>query len=875
MAFDQRTVCDLWNPADCEGTAACPPRCPRFRDDAGLAHTVYRLEDCPPPAVDRTREQFGPVPTDADVFVALDGETPVGVATLGTDSGRVALADDADPSVGTELARQLVAHARTDGESAVPNDGSGARAEATLSLSGADEVLDHLVDAGLATDGARDGAVAVGLDTASAARTTRAPVDRADYPVDDDFSALFEPDRVAVVGATDREGAIGRVVVENLRASFEGSVVPVTSRADSVLGLHAVDDVADADADLAVIVLPADAAVDAVRRAGEAGVEAVAVLSAGFGEADGAGQRRERELASVVDEHGLTLVGPNALGVCSTRRAMNASFAPDLPDAGGVSVVSHSGALVTATLDWADATGVGVRDVVSVGNGVGVDVPALLRHWGSDPGTDVVFAYLEDVRAGRRFVEAAREVSRTTPVVVLKSGRTESGAAAAASHTGALVGDDAGFQAAFDAANVIRADSQRAAYDFVESFATQPLPRGDGVAVVTNAGGPGVLATDAVGRTGLSVADLSAETRDRLASRLPDAASAGNPVDVLGDATVARFTEAVDVVLADPAVDAAVVVSTPHPLVDQAELVRAVGDAGRRYGKPVVTSLSGGPRPDPVTDALAESGVPNFPDAGSAADALAAMAEYASRRVEPGSTEDPATEPVDKPTDEALPLDGSILGVDAMELLSGYGIEIPAGGLATSPAEAGAVAESLPGPVVLKVSSPDLPHKTEVGGVEVGVEADMVEATTADMLATVRGNAPAADLRGVLVQELVDTDGVECVVGVTRHPRFGPVVTFGLGGVLVEHLDDVAHGLAPLSRAEADRLTRRIEGASILDGARGREPVDRDALVDALVGLSRLAAAHPELRDLEVNPLVATPDGAVAVDFHATVDGDD
>nr|WP_303646845.1 acetate--CoA ligase [Haloarchaeobius salinus] len=874
MVSEQRPVCDLWNPADCTGTVDCPPRCPRFLDDAGRPHTVYSLGDCPTATAERARGLFDCLADDADALVALDGETPVGAAALEDGSRRVELGDDAAPSVGTELVRQLVAHERTAGASLAgadyPQD-----PDTTLDVSAPGVVVDRLVDAGLATNGVETGddTVTVDLGGDAASRTTRPPVSRADYPVGDDFSALFEPDRVAVVGATDREGAIGRVVVENLRTSFEGSVVPVTSRADSVLGLHAVDDVADADADLVVVVLPADAAVDAVRRAGEAGVGTVAVLSAGFGESDDAGRRRERQLASVVDEHDLTLVGPNALGVCSTRRRMNASFAPTLPDAGGVSVLSHSGALVTATLDWADATGVGVRDVVSVGNGAGLDVPALLRYWGSDPETDVVLMYLEDLPSGRRFVEAARAVSRTTPIVVLKSGRTGHGAAAAASHTGALVGDDAGFQAAFDAAGVVRADSQQAAYDLVRSFATQPLPRGDAVAVVTNAGGPGVLATDAVDEAGLSLADLSDETRERLDAVLPDAASAANPVDVLGDATVDRFVDALDIVLADRAVDAAVVASTPHPLVDQAALVRAVGDAGRRYGTPVVTSLSGGPRPDGVTESLAAAGVPNFPDADRAARALASLTDYASRHRARRASPDPTARGSGESADAAVSFDDDLLGVEAMDVLREYGVRTPDGELARTPAEAATAVAELTGPFVLKVVSPDLAHKTEVGGVEVGVAADAVEGATADLLARVSEHAPDATLRGVLVQELVE-EGVECLVGVTRHERFGPVVTFGLGGILVEHLDDVAHGLAPLSPADAERLLRRIDGASVLDGARGQESVDRDALVDALVGVSRLAADHPSLSELEVNPLMATPTGATAVDFQATADRD-
>lgn len=852
--MSQRHVCDLWNPGECEGTDQCPPRCPRYVAPDGRSYTVYRLDDRGGDLAERTARRFGRRPDGDRQFVAVDGDSPVGVGTLDGDRGTVDLAADADPVVGTELGRHLVAHARTLGG-------------ATLTISGRDDAIEPLVDEVDAT--VVDEGIEVDLRDEASERTTRSPARRADYPVGEDFSSLFAPDRVAVVGATDREGAIGRVVVENLLDSFDGEVIPVTSRTDSVLGIPAVDDVAKAKADLAVVVLPADAAVDAVLAAGESGVETVAVLSAGFGETDEEGSRREQALRDAVEAYDLTLVGPNALGVVSTRRRMNASFAPEIPDAGGVSVLSHSGALITATLDWATARGIGVRDVVSVGNGVGIDEADLLRYWGGDPETDVVFAYLEDVSDGRRFVEAAREVSRTTPVVVLKSGRSEAGARAAASHTGAIVGDDAGFDAAFEAAGVVRADSQQSAYDLLEAFARQPLPHGDRVAVVTNAGGPGVLATDAVAGADVSLAALAADTRDRLAEALPDAASVANPLDVLGDATVDRFADALDAVLADGNVDAAVVVSTPHPLVDQAELVRSVGDAGRRHGKPVVTCLSGGPLSGRVANALADAGVPNFPDADRAADALATMAAYARTRTAPETTPTPVAADADA-VDAVLSRGPGVLGVDAMDLLEAYGIPTPASSFATTRDDAVQAAASMDGPVAMKVASPDLPHKTDAGGVRVGVEPGDVGRAFDDIVETVRENAPEAAVRGVLVQRMVD-EGVECVVGVTRHPRFGPVLTFGLGGVFVEHLEDVAHGLAPLSTTEASELIHRIDGSTVLDGARGDDPVDEDALADALVRVSWLAADHPELAELEVNPLVATTDGVAAVDLHATL----
>ncbi|APW99941.1 CoA-binding protein [Halobiforma lacisalsi AJ5] len=883
-------ACPVWRPDDCDGTRSCPPRCPRYVTDDGTSCTVYPLEERSD-RIDRSGLESEPdIPPDGyrdgdPALVAVDdGDRPLafGFAVADDGAASVTLEAGADPEVGTELARQLVARRRAD-------DGS----PGTLSIRGPRASLSRLAaelgDGGtfvdLESSGAADetdsrdeeGVLEVDLESPGAARTGHSPARRADVAAPRDVGALVDPETVAVVGATDREGSIGRLVVENLRDGFEGEVVPVTDRHESVLGLETAPSLSAlrGDVDLAVVVLPRDAALEAVREAGETGVDAVAVLSAGFGESDDEGASREAELRELAAEHDLALIGPNALGVASTRGDMNASFAPEIPSAGGVSVLSHSGAMITAILDWADAEGVGVRDVVSLGNAAGLDEATLLRHWGRDPETSVVLAYLEDVSDGRAFVEAAREVTASTPVVALKSGRSEAGREAAASHTGALLGDDAGFDAAFDEAGVIRVDSQRSLYDLVALLESQPLPAGDRVAVVTNAGGPGVLATDAVAASDLSLAEFGAETERELERALPDAASAANPVDVLGDADVDRFVDALETVLAAPSVDAAIVVTTPHPLVSRADLARAVGDAGRRYGVPVVTCFSGGPLEGPVQDALSAAGVPNYPDAERAATALGAAASYAADRREPRTPADPVDadhERVESAVRERLRAGETTLGVESLDALEAYGVSTPAATLATTRAEAVDAAREIGGPVAMKAVTPALSHKTDVGGVAVDVPPDEAGETYDRLRERVASNAPGATVRGVLVQEMAP-DGVECLVGVTRHPRFGPLVTFGLGGVFVEHLEDVAHALAPLSRFDAEELIRSIEADGVLEGARGRPPADVDALGDALVRLSWLAVEQPAIRELEVNPLVVTGDDALAVDFQAELEG--
>lgn len=864
--------CPMWRPHECNGTDECPPRCPRYVAPDGTAYTVYSHDDCPTALLDAMGETFEAPPNATLTLVVTDGDDLIGRATLTeedpadsperTTAGRgvIELVAD-DPAAGAELGRQLVARA-------------DALALQTLSIEGAPEVLDRLGDE-LAVE-RNEGQLTVPLGTPLVETMSLPPSRRGDITASLDLSSLVAPDSVAVVGATDRENAIGRVVMENLLSSFDGDVIPVTPRRDEVLGIPAIDSLADADVppDLAVIILPAAAALDAVRTAGSAGVEAVAVLSAGFGETGDSGRRREAELREIADAHDLVLIGPNALGLLNPWKGLNASFAPVMPDPGSVSIVSHSGALITAALDWAAATGVGVNNAVSLGNAAGIDEAELLRYWGNDPDTEVVFAYLEDVADGDRFVEAAREVSASTPIVVLKSGRSEAGARAAASHTGALVEDDSGFDAAFDAAGVVRARSLEEAFDLTKAFTRQPSPMGDRVAVVSNAGGPAVLTTDAIDEVDLTLASFSEETTARLGESLPDAASVSNPVDVLGDAEVDRIGTALEICLADPNVDAAIVVSTPHPLVSQSDLVRAVGAASRRYGKPVVTCLSGGPTPEDVHQALNAASLPNYSDPTRAAETLATMAAYTDRRRRP--SEDPVRPLADREQVQSVlrhtMVEGSgALGVDAMELLDAYGIPTPRDELARTRTEAVEAAQRMDSDVVLKVASPDIAHKTDVGGVRVGVSPTEVGQVYDEIIEDVEAVAPDAEIEGILVQEMV-SDGVECLIGVTRHSRFGAVVTFGLGGVFVEHLEDVVHGLAPLSHAEALRLVQGIDGASILEGARGAEGVDLDAIADALVRLSWFALDHPVVEEFEVNPLVATPDGVCALDFQLSLD---
>ncbi|WP_225334218.1 acetate--CoA ligase alpha subunit [Halomicrobium urmianum] len=694
------------------------------------------------------------------------------------------------------------------------------------------------------------------------------------------LSTLFAPDRVAVIGATESEGAVGRAITENLQATYDGEVVAVNPNADEVLGLPCHDAVADAEdadeIDVAVVVVPPGIAVDAIREAGEAGIRNVVVITAGFGETGSEGAARERELREVAEEHDLNLVGPNSLGVMSTPRGLNATFGNEMAREGDISFMSQSGAFVTAVLDWAAERDVGFKDIVSLGNKAVLDEGDFVAEWGDDPDTDVILGYLEDVDEGAEFIETAREVTRETPIVMVKSGRTDAGASAAASHTGAMAGSEEAYEAGLEQAGVLRVETVQELFDYAQILADQPLPDGDEVAIVTNAGGPGVMTTDAVGDADLSLAEFDDETIETLSESLPEEANIYNPVDVIGDAPAERFELALETVLQDDGVAMAVVVACPTAVVDFEELAEVVIDCQREYGQPVATTLMGAKSTGPAEARLNDAGVPTYFDPARAVDSLDALRRYDEIRsrehVEPATFDvdrERAREVIERGVDRG----SNRLGVEAMELLDAYGIPTPEGEVVDSPSDAERVAAGIDGDVVMKIVSPDILHKSDIGGVEVGVSAEDVRDTYEDLVVRAREYQRDATIVGVQVQEMVDLDsGTETIVGTKRDPQFGPLVLFGLGGIFVEVLEDSTVRVAPVTEPEATEMIDDIESAPLLRGARGTEPVDEAAIVETIQRLSQLVTDFPSILELDVNPLVATPEGVTAVDLRLTID---
>jgi Acyl-CoA synthetase (NDP forming) len=695
------------------------------------------------------------------------------------------------------------------------------------------------------------------------------------------LTELFDPDRVAVVGATARDGAVGRAVTSNLLDDFDGVTVPVNPKYDAVLDTPCVDDVAEADADLAVVVVPPSIVLDAIEACGEARVRNVVVITAGFGETGEAGATRERRLANIAEEYDLNLVGPNSLGIRSTPSGMNATFGPENALAGGLSFMSQSGAFVTAVLDWANDNGVGFKDVVSLGNKAVLDETDFVDHWGDDTETDVIIGYLEGIEDGREFIETARETASDTPIVVVKSGRTSAGAQAASSHTGTLAGSETAYEAGLDQAGVIRAESVDELFDAAGILGSQPLPDTDAVAIVTNAGGPGVMATDAVGDAGLDLASFASETTAALRESMPDEANVHNPVDVIGDADVDRFREALQTVLADENVGAALVLAAPTATIDFDDLGDAIRETVAETDAPVAACLMGGDRTREPKRMLQNAGIPCYFDPGRGIESLATLAEYRDIRAreyaEPMSFDvdrERASEVLSSVTDRS----DNRLGVEAMALLDAYGIPTPTGEIVDSPGRAREVAADIDGGVVMKIVSPDILHKSDIGGVAVDVADADVADTYEDLVTRARNYQPDATLLGVQVQEMVDLDaGVETIVGMNRDPQFGPLLMFGLGGIFVEVMEDTTFRVAPVSAPEAREMTEEIRSAPLLRGARGRDSVDVDAVIETIGRLSQLVTDFPAILELDVNPLVALPDAdggtnAAAVDVRLTVD---
>jgi len=597
------------------------------------------------------------------------------------------------------------------------------------------------------------------------------------------------------------------------------------------------------------------------------------VVSGGFSETGPEGAERERRLRETAAQYNMRLLGPNCIGTIDTHTPVNTTFVVGMPRTGDIAFVSQSGAVVAAVIDWARGAGVGFSRMVSMGNGADVNEIELLAEMATDPQSRVITGYLEGVADGVAFLQVATKAAREKPVVMLKVGRGEGGARAVASHTGALAGSAEAYDAAFRKAGVLRASSLEELFDWARALAWQPLPKGNRVAVLTNAGGPGILAVDALEAAGLALAPLTDATREYLASRCPPYASVSNPVDILAGSGPGTYARALDALLADETVDATVVIQAPQDWFYPTSLAEVIGEVAAGSRKPVLACVMGLASTADALNILHRQRIPNYAFPERVASTLAAM--LARRRwLETPVEQAPRVMPADSASaraivDSAIKSGTRVLGSEeTARLLEAYGVRVPAVGRATTAGEAASIADTLGYPVAIKIDSPDITHKSDVGGVEIGlVDANMVRDAFDRIMTGVRRSRPEARLEGVIVQRMVPA-GQEVIVGWKRDAQFGALMLVGSGGTEVELVRDVAVGIAPLTCREAEQMLERTLVKKRLEGWRGSPPSDRETVIDTLLRLSQMALDMPEIAELEINPLRILPgqQGAYAVD---------
>jgi len=697
---------------------------------------------------------------------------------------------------------------------------------------------------------------------------------------------IFQPHRVAVVGASDDRSKVGYTVLRNLiGAGYKGVVYPVNARRESVQGIAAYPRISQLPRvpDLVVICTPAVTLPGLIRECGEAGVLGLVILSAGFREAGAAGLALEQQMRDEWRKFdGMRIIGPNCLGIISPHNGLNASFAADSPQAGQVALISQSGALCTSLLDWAAQQNIGFSHFVSIGNMLDVGFGDLIDYFGEDPRTKSIILYVESITDARGFMSAARAFSRTKPIVAYKAGRFSESAHAAASHTGAMAGEDAVCDAAFQRAGIERVFEMRDMFDCAELLARQKLPRGPRLAIITNAGGPGVMATDTLIACRGELAKISEKTIHALNEFLPTSWSHGNPVDVLGDAPPDRFARGVEVVLADENVDAALVILTPQAMSDPTATAAQVAAVAGRVRKPILASWIGGRRIREGDRLFGAAGVPTYPTPEAAVGAFMHLVSYARNQETLYETPQdvPVTFALEEPRlraqfHELLERGHPVLTEsESKSLFEAYGIKVTKAEPAASVDEAVAIAERQGYPVVLKILSPQITHKTDVGGVALNIRNEEgLRLAHAEMMESARQKRPDAEILGVTVQRMIALDtGVELIVGMKKDATFGAVMMVGAGGITAELYRDRALALPPLNERLARRMLESLRSGPLLNGYRGKPVANVPKLIEVLIRLSYLTAHHPEIREFDVNPLFVSGDEAIALDGRVVVD---
>jgi acetyl coenzyme A synthetase (ADP forming)-like protein len=684
------------------------------------------------------------------------------------------------------------------------------------------------------------------------------------------LDAIFKPKSVAIIGASSTPGKVGYVLANNLlKSGYPGPVYLINIKGEDILGNKSYKTISDvtSEVELAVIAIPSQFVLEEVEECGQKGVKALIIISAGFKETGHEGAELEKKLVQVARKYSMRIQGPNCLGAANTHVPYDLSFASTLPKKGSIGFITQSGALGTAILDWIIAEDIGFGSIISLGNKADLDEVDFIEAMAEDPDIKVILLYLESIERGRKFLEVAEKVVQNKPVMVVKGGTSSAGAKAAGSHTGALVGSFLAYQKAFDKAGVILTESMEDLFNYAVAFTEQPLPKDEGVAIVTNAGGPGILSTDLIEKLGLKMAKLSDETRAELKKSLPAAAATGNPIDILGDALPDRYAVAVEAALKDPGVHSVVVLLTPQAMTDSFTTAKYLVDSSRKYPeKTMIAVFMGGNWVAKAANHLKDNGIPcfNFPEKGiKTLDALYRYMRYLN--LPPMSP--PEYKDIDREKARnvfaAVKKDGRkvLFPHEAVAVIEAYGVTAPGSKLAKTAEEAIVHAETIGYPVVMKVVSPDIMHKTDIGGVELNLtNPEMVRIAFEEIMRKSRKAQPLAKIYGITVDKMVPR-GREMIIGMSRDPQFGPMIMFGLGGIYVNFLKDVSFRLAPVNEREAQEMMEETRSYALLKGVRGQAPADIDALRDAIMRIGLMVWDLPELKDLDINPILVYDEG--------------
>lgn len=695
---------------------------------------------------------------------------------------------------------------------------------------------------------------------------------------------FFCPGSVAVIGASREEEKVGHIILDNIiNSGYKGKLFPVNPKADEIHGIKCYPSVLNVpgDIDLAIIVIPAQFVLQVLEECSKKNTKWSIIISAGFKETGIEGAKRERQLIEKAKDYGIRILGPNCLGIIDTKCPINATFLPNMPPMGKIGFISQSGALGTAILDWAKTNKIGFSKFVSLGNKADISENDLFDDWENEKDTEVITAYLEGVKYGREFIRISSKVSKKKPIIVIKSGNTDAGARAVSSHTGTLAGSAKAYEAAFKQAGIIRANTIRDLFNYAKAFSYQPLPKGKKVAIITNAGGPGIMATDECEKSDILLASLKKETIDGLKEFLPEAANFYNPIDILGDALADRYKKTLEIVIKDNNVNAIVMLLTPQAMTQPLKTARAIVEVMENSGKSitVLTSFMGGSEVEKAVKFLAEKNIPNFDIPEEAIDTLKVMMEHTdwkSRRSFPIEDFNVDKGRVKKIFYQCQSEGRLELGeMEAREILEAYDIRMPKAELACDIDEAKEIAGRIGYPLVLKIVSPNILHKTDVGGVKIGIDNEKeLEENYNQILFSVSKYMPDANIRGILVQEFIK-DKKETIIGMSEDPQFGPMIMFGLGGIYVEALKDVSFRIAPLSRQVAREMVEEIKTIKLLKGIRGEDPSDIDSIIEIILRVSQLVTDFPEIIEMDINPLFVKKqgEGSIAGDVRIRIGG--